>query len=316
MTAPALAGLPWSVASQLAGRPPIEVTKAEPDDLQCISVSAAIGVLDKPALVAWAANRTAATAVDNYPILASHIDNGDRDGAYDWLRNSRYNRGDGRRSASELGTAVHAVLCERVRDGIFHEPDAELAPYVESFTRWCERWHPLFEAAELTVYHPDLIYAGSLDAILRITVGERELRLLVDYKCETSDVERAPYPENALQLGAYAGATHALLARPARRFERRNRRRMYLLSEAERAEASSLPPIDGGAILRISPSRAGLYIVRDLATCHAAFVRLLSFSRWWWPAKSQLFDDPIGGDDARPPGSAETAEGNRPDTPW
>jgi hypothetical protein len=311
-----VAELPWSVAPQIAGRPPQIVTRAEPDDVQCISVSAALAVIDKPALVAWAANATARAAVDRFAVLESHVLDGDKDGAYDWLRNARFKRGDGTRSATALGTAVHELLCERVRDGIFHQPDDELAPYVASFERWCARWHPLFEAAELTVFSPELNYAGTLDAIIRVQLDDRELRLLVDYKCETGDVEREPYPEGALQLGAYAGATHALLARPARRFEKRFRRRMYLLSPDELRDASPMPPIDGAAILRLSPRRAALYVATDLPTCHAAFVRLLSFSRWWWAAQSQLFDDAIGDDDAGSAGSDTTIARDRPDTPW
>jgi hypothetical protein len=308
--------LPWSVAPQIAGRPPIEVKKADPDDLQCISVTAALGVIDKPALINWSANTTARAAVDQFEILSAHMRRGDQDGAYDWLRNARYKRGDGKRSAKDLGTAVHAALCTRVRDGILAPLDEEIAPYVASFDRWCARWHPLFEAAELTVFSPELRYAGSLDAIVRLQLPDRELRLLVDYKCETGEEDHAPYPESALQLGAYVGATHALLARPARRLERRGKRRLYLLSEQERAEASEMPPVDGAAILRLSPRRAALYVARDLPTLHAAFVRLLSFSRWWWEAQGQLFDDEIGEADAGSAGSDAQASGDRTDTPW
>jgi hypothetical protein len=308
--------LPWSVAAQLAGRPPVEVKSAAPGDLECISVTAALAVIDKPALVAWSANATARAAVDQFDILRAHVLRGDRDGAYDWLRNARYKRGDGKRSAKALGTAVHAALCERIRDGIFHPLDDEIAPYVESFERWCLEWHPLFEAAELTVYSPELLYAGSLDAIVRVRVEGKELRLLIDYKCETGEEDHAPYPEGALQLGAYAGATHALLARPARRLERRGRRRLYLLSELEHAEAEAMPPVDGAAILRLSPRRAALYVARDLPTLHAAFVRLLSFSRWWWAAQGQLFDEQIGDDHAGSSRSDAPLAGDRADTPW
>jgi hypothetical protein len=141
------------------------------------------------------------------------------------------------------------------------------------------------------------MFAGTLDTILSVDTDAGRRTLLVDYKTVAKDEEESeehePYPESALQVAGYRGATHALLARPGRRLEVRGRQRLYLISPEERAEASPMPAVDGVAILRITPRLARLYIVQDADNVQRAFTQLLGFARWWWPAQSQFYSHPL-----------------------
>src|SRR5690606_2430853 len=138
--------------------------------------------------------------------------------------------------------------------------DDEVRPFLDQFDRWLQRFSPVYRATEVTVYHPDLGYAGTLDALLSIgdhgspaIPGTDAVEFIGDYK-STRNVEDSrgqptkPYPEQvALQLAAYRWAKYAAVWRPRR--HERFRRRYYLLSPAERAMAQPVPRVDTGLVI-------------------------------------------------------------------
>ena len=88
---------------------PVDVTKPQPDDEAYLSVTTVIGVLDKPALVPWAAGMTADAAIRMAKTLQQRIEEDGPDEVKRQLVGARFARQRGKRSATELGTAVHAA---------------------------------------------------------------------------------------------------------------------------------------------------------------------------------------------------------------
>ena len=95
----------------------VEVKKPEADDLRMWSITTIIGVLDKPALLYWAAEQTAQAAVNQADYLAKRVEKEGADAIIKELRDARFKRPKGKRSAAELGTAVHEALERSTHDG-------------------------------------------------------------------------------------------------------------------------------------------------------------------------------------------------------
>lgn len=272
----------------LHGPEPIDTKKAEPDDLRHWSVTTIIGTLDKPALTYWAANKTAEAAVEDLELVGRMASKNPTE-AVKWLAGARFRTPKGQRTAADLGTAVHAACEEYALTGVKPQQgdklgngetfDAELQPFLDQFDRWLQIWTPSYQAAEVTVYSPTFGVAGTCDGFLTID----GVRLIIDYKTsrESFDSKGNPktvYPEIGLQLAAYRHAELAAVWRP-RRFEQ-FRRRYYLLSEAERAQAVPVPEVDGGLGIMITPEHCTAYPVRCDAEVYERFLYVLEAARF------------------------------------
>lgn len=282
------------------GQAPEDVTTEAPDDLRLWSVTTIIGALDKPALLYWAAEQTAAAACSIAKTLAARIDEDGEEATVKWLRDARFRRPKGRLSAASLGTCAHqaceeyaltgerpttARLTEIIRqeggpkfDGMAAEVPV-LNQMLNQFDDWLQRFQPSYQATEVVVYHPTYGYAGTADAFLTVD----GTRLIVDYKTSRDGFDnqgrpKAPYPEAALQLAAYRYAEFAAVWRP-RRIEK-FRRRYYLLSEAEREQAVPVPEVDGGAVIHLTPDHCEIFPVRCDQRVHEAFLFVQEASRW------------------------------------
>lgn len=143
----------------------------EPDDLDPLwSVTTLIGILDKPALVPWAAMKVAEAAVDQHAVWASRLEHEGRDAAIDWLKKARFRRGRGR-SATALGTAVHKACEHKAITGTWRAEDwgdAELRPFLIQFDRFLDDFQPVYIAAEVTVFNPEMGYAGTCDGFFEL----------------------------------------------------------------------------------------------------------------------------------------------------
>ena len=67
----------------------------------------------------------------------------------------------------ERGTALHSCLEQYIKHDDIphpHDWDKEVAPYVQSLAGFLLDYLPTFSASELTVFHAELEYAGTLDA--------------------------------------------------------------------------------------------------------------------------------------------------------
>lgn len=275
----------------LGGIEPAEISKPEPDDARFWSVTTIIGVLDKPALIHWSAAETAKAAVYEFGQWRGMAQE-NKERAVDWLKRARFRAGEGERSATELGTAVHKAHEQWVTSGIRPEVDDEVAPYMLQLERWLDLFTPSYEAAELTVYNPEFGYAGTADGFLTID----GVRFIFDIKTSKKSVDAkgkptSPYPEVALQLAAYRHATHAAIWR-ARRFEN-FRRRYYLLSEEEKAAAVDVPEVDTGLCIHITPEHCVAYPIRCGPDVFDSFLYCQEVARWTFEASKTAIGQPL-----------------------
>jgi hypothetical protein len=110
-----------------------------------------------------------------------------------------------RDKAAREGTKLHAYA-EALGSGEEIEPESELAARAELVADFLDRHRVKVLAAEVTVWHETLRYAGTLDVLADCWVNGRWMRLLLDYKTGAG-----VYEDNVLQLAAYRYATHAVI---------------------------------------------------------------------------------------------------------
>ena len=275
------------------GQPALDGQKPADDDERHWSVTTIIGALDKPALLYWAAEQTATCAVDQLDTVRAMVNDGDRADTIKWLRDARFRRPKGERTAAELGTAVPEACEQFALTGTRPEVDPDVAPFLDQFDRWCDKFQPVYEAAEVTVYSPQYGYAGTCDAFLSVD----GVRCIVDYKTSKKSVDArgkatSPYPEQvALQLAAYRYAELAAVWRP-RRMEQ-FRRRYYLLGEAEKAMAVPVPEVDIGLVIHITPEHCEAWPMECGAEIHKAFLYVLEAARWMFQTSKTVMGLPL-----------------------
>lgn len=160
----------------LLSEPP-DLAPAAPDDLDPMwSVTTLISALDKPALVPWTAIKTAECAIDQERVWKSRLEHEGRDAAIDYLKGARFRRARGARSATALGTAVHAACEYKAIFGSWRQEDLvdmELRPFLVQFDRFLDAFQPTYIAAEVTVFHPATpdepwAYAGTCDGFFEL----------------------------------------------------------------------------------------------------------------------------------------------------
>lgn len=144
--------------------------------------------LPKPALVNWAANTTAAYAVDNWETLEQSKPSE----RLKLLQKARY---EDRDAAAKRGTEIHALADQLINGETVIVPE-ELRGHVEAYARFLDDWQPEPILTEVTVVSYTHGYAGTLDMIYRLSDGTT---ILADIKTSRSGI----YGETALQLAAY-----------------------------------------------------------------------------------------------------------------
>ena len=199
------------------------------------SVTTILRIVNKPALIYWAANSVANYALDNLDTITDLMHVGltseelkdhppDRDGAYRLLKGSPWSHRD---RAANVGTIVHDIIAKLTLD---EEVDVPVAaqPYVDAWGEFVRDYGDEFEAAEMTVFSLEHGYAGTLDALFRFG----KLLGTLDYKTRQGKKKAAvsAYETELLQVAAYSKAEWILL--PDGSMER-------------------MPKIDGGSILML-----------------------------------------------------------------
>lgn len=285
------------------GQRAIEGATPEDGDLQLWSVTTLIGALDKPALMYWSAEQSALAAIHSEATWrgmiadcdpgCAHAD-ADSCAAVKWLRDARFRRPKGIRSATELGTLVHAACEEYALTGTKPAVDAEVQPFLDQFDAWLQRFSPTYTATEVAVYHPELGYAGTADAFLEID----GVRYIADYKTTRKALDSrgnptSPYPEDvALQLAAYRWAKYAAIWRPRR--AEKFRRRYYLLSSDEQSMAQPVPEVDTGLVIHITPAACEAYPIQcDAEDVFEAFLAALDAARWVYQTSKNVMSAPL-----------------------
>ena len=269
------------------------LTNPLPDDFRMYSVTTILGALDKPALIYWAATETAKAAVSAAKSLPIRVEEDGPEATVKWLEDARFRRPRGLRSATELGTAVHDALEQLALTGKFPEVDDEVRPFIEKADAWMQKFQPVYQASELTVYSPNYGFAGTLDAIATID----GIRFIIDYKTSRKSFDNrgkptSPYPEQVgLQLAAYRFSQYAATWRP-RRYEHM-RRRYYLLGTDERETAVPVPEVDMGLVLHLTPEHCEAYPINCDEKAFDAFLFTLECYRWINETSKTVMGQPL-----------------------
>lgn len=292
-----------AVPAGTLGQPAIDGAEQRPEDEAYWSVTTILNALDKPALLYWAAEQSALAAVHNEATWRGMIADDDpacrhADAAtcpaLKWLRDARFRKPKGMRSATELGTLVHEA-CERYALTGTRPTDveAEVIPFLDRFDEWLGKFGPAYQATEVAVFHPELGYAGTTDAFLTID----GVRYIADYKTSRKALDSQgkpsqPYPEQvALQLAAYRWAKYAAVWRPRR--AEKFRRRFYLLGPDERAMAVPVPQVDTGLVIHITPEACEAFpIVCDEAVFES-YLAVQDAARWVNQGSKRVMGEPL-----------------------
>ena len=274
------------------GQPALDGQKPADDDERHWSVTTILGCLKAEGLLYWTAEEAAKAAVNSAASLQARIEEEGREAVIKWLRDARFRRAKGERTAAELGTEVHAACEAYALTGQRPDVDAEVQPFLDQFDRWAQEFQPVYQAAEVTVYSPSYGYAGTCDAFL--TVGG--VRCIVDYKSSRKSFDNrgnptTPYPEVALQLAAYRHAELAAVWQP-RRMEQ-YRRRYYLLGQAEREMAVPVPEVDTGLVIHITPDHCDAYPVECGPDIFEAFLFIQEAARWQFQTSKSVIGRPL-----------------------
>lgn len=192
------------------------------------------GGLPKPALVNWASRSVAEWVADNPDRVRQMLDEDGRESIVNALKSKPW---DSRDDAAARGTEIHA-LAERIIHGDAVEVPEHLHGPVTGYVAWLDAWGVEPILTERACASRTWWYAGTFDAVLRFTRGERAGRVdLVDWK-----TSRGVYGESALQLAAYQHAD------------------FYLDDDGVE---QPMPDVDGLAVVHITPTGTDLYAVAD-----------------------------------------------------
>jgi hypothetical protein len=269
------------------------VDKPAPDDQRLYSVTTIIGALDKPALLYWAAEESAKAAVAVAKSLPVRVEEDGAEEVVQWLRDARFRKPKGQRSAKDLGTAVHDALEQLALTGKFPDVDDEVRPFIVQADKWMQKFQPVYEAAEMTIYNPTYGYAGTLDAIATV----EGVRFLLDYKSTRKSIDSrgkktTPYPEQVgLQLAAYRYGEYAAAWRP-RRYEYQ-KRRYYLLGMTERENAQPVPEVDSCLVLHLTPEHCDAFPINANEDAYLSFLYTLEAFRWVNQTSKHIMGDPL-----------------------
>lgn len=154
------------------------------------------GGVPKPALKAWGEKMVATAAVTKRELW----DGMSTEEAIDFLKRAPFRDTE---AAAIKGTTVHEWAEQYALGSLVtleSLPEAQQG-YGRSFIRFIADFQPTWEMSEASVYSREHGYAGTLDALLRISTMGDGLGL-VDYKTTRSGI----FPETALQLAAYRHA--------------------------------------------------------------------------------------------------------------
>lgn len=282
------------------GQEPVAVKAPEQADERYHSVTTVLGVLEKPALLYWVAEQAAKAACAVANTLPARIEEDGEDAVVKWLRDARFRRPKDVLSDTEFGTQIHGLCESYALTGVKPVPSVEVfhgdvdaaQACLDRFDEWLAAFQPSYQATEVVVYHTGYGYAGTSDAFLTLDGTP----LVVDYKSskKSFDARGNPspiYPETALQLAMYRHAEFAAVWRP--RIHTKFRRRYYLLSDAERAQAVPVPPVDGGLGVKITPEHCTAYPVRCDQEIFEAALYVLECARWSFDLSKTVIGDPL-----------------------
>ncbi len=199
-----------------------------------------------------------------------------------------YTPAEGHRyGAMKSGTVMHSVLeawlkheappdsvpngDDKPLDGFNLPQMAYLWPMGRQLRGWLDANPTTAVMQERFVYNLHTLIGGRLDLIADVTVDGVTRRLLIDLKTKLDDTKTNKYgtyptapwaPTVSLQLAAYQYATHVATWEPRLSDNDDDDDlpgRRYLVSDNEHAQAELMVPVDGAAVLFLTPARCCLY---------------------------------------------------------
>jgi hypothetical protein len=234
-------------------------------------------------LVEWNVRTACETAYDRFAILRQFHEDGDRDGAIKFLKDSRWTK-----TGMARGSDVHKAA-EALALGTVPEVEPEIEPYVEQYRRFLSDFAPEFVMAEAPVYNLSAGYAGTLDAIAKID-GKT---VVVDMKTTAhgpdSGKSRPPFPEVALQLTLYRHAELVGILADRREI---NYRRYYVF-DPELMHSEPMPETEGGVCVVISPEDYMVVPVDTSERLWTACRHMLEVARFQAETSKSVFGPPI-----------------------
>jgi hypothetical protein len=153
------------------------------------SVTNILSMLNKPALVGWAAREVATLAATMRDVLPDMT----HEEVVDVLKGAATRTGN---RAGSRGTDIHEWLEESLHGRRPPELTGQAVEYVDAAQDWLTRMAPTVITTETTMFSP--AYAGTADAVVQM--GGQVW--LIDFK-----TSKAVYGEAALQLAALANGT-------------------------------------------------------------------------------------------------------------
>lgn len=210
--------------------------------------------LPKPALPRWAAKTAAEYVADHLDVLNTLPD---RESVIATVKQSPWTQRD---RAAVQGTDVHAIA-EKLIHGQEAEVPEHLAGYVDGYVRFLDEWQPTPLLTERPVASRKWWYAGTFDAIFRLTNGET---LLADWK-----TSKGVYGEVACQLAAYRNAE------------------FYIDPDGSEY---ALPEVDGLAVVHVTPTGTDVYRIADPDAAWKDFLHIAWVGKAEDRIKTQIAD--------------------------
>lgn len=162
----------------------------------------------KPILIPWASKVVTNYVMDNLPKVVAQART-DPDGIVKEIKKQPTLV---REAAADRGSRVHnRAEAHLLRSPVPDEEDPEVAPYFRQFLKFIDVWgidpERDLEAAEATVAHRGLGYAGTMDMLLHLRTGATRRRRrqlwLIDIKTSETQASTNVWPEYDMQLAAY-----------------------------------------------------------------------------------------------------------------
>ena len=224
------------------------------------SVTTILGLVDKPALIQWAADRTLDWAIENASLLFVK----DEEGARRW---GRYRWADVRDERAEVGTGIHETI-ESLHTGGWTFPvlDDEQRRIMDQWNLLNERYQITPHLSEFTVWGgldgTDSDYAGTADGLWDITdtkTGESWQNLVIDLK-----TSKNTWPEHWLQLAALRKANTYMVK-----------------AEDGTWSETELPAGDGTAIIHLREDKHEVKIESDQELIDLQYQQFMSYRQVW-----------------------------------
>lgn len=231
------------------------------------SVTTALDVVALFGLPEWAAGLAADYALDNAEWLVKALANEvldchDREGCGECrtcartIMVGRHTRV--RDDAGDLGSRLHDAAEQHALFGPGATVDEDVKPFLDEYTRWTQAWKPEFVATEATVISRAYGYAGTLDAILRLTqldlIPEKFHHLAGLNLVEDKKTGKTVQLKHGWQVAAYANAETILLPD---------------------GSEEPMPPIGGGLIVHVRPGKLQVRTVDTSLSTFQFFINAL-----------------------------------------